>query len=105
MDECEGSIDDLSDFGKELMNLYGRVHNQVLVAGFGDVLGLNHLTLHQYLQMQGYKFGSHYYRCVFEALNDISNFEWEQIRARKKTNKSTAGGVGSGDSDPKGRRK
>lgn len=79
------------------MRLYERVHNQVLVTGFGDVLGLNHLTLHQYLQMYGYTFGSHYYRCVFEALNEISSFEWEQIRSRKKAS--------IGNLESKGRRK
>lgn len=82
IDECEGSIEDLSSYGQEVMSLYGAISSQVIVAGMGEVIGLNHLALHEYLRMCEYK-GS-YYRCLFEAVNQVHSFEWQEIRKHKE---------------------
>jgi len=53
------------------LKLYQQVSSQLVVAGMGTVLGINHLAVHEYLKMLQFK--GLEYRFLFNKINQLSN--------------------------------
>lgn len=70
IDKCEGLVEDLHPFLATALRIYSMVNDQVLVAGMGEVIGLNQLAIHAYMERQGY--GELEYQLLFDKVVDIS---------------------------------
>jgi hypothetical protein len=66
---CETLLDDLSILSEKAIRVYTATANQLLVAGMGAVLGINHLAIHEYMRMCGWE--GLEYRIIFEKVVEM----------------------------------
>lgn len=69
---CEGLLAGIHPFYAEALRIYSAISDQVIVAGFGDVIGLQHEAVHKYMERSGYLGGGELrYQKLFEKVLDI----------------------------------
>ena len=66
----EDMFEGTSDLSLTAFNVFCATNNQVIVAGMGDVLGINHQAIHMYMQSQ-MTLTRLEYKTVFEHVIDI----------------------------------
>lgn len=66
---------------QEVFFVFQLVDNQVIVGGLGDIIGLNHIALHEALKMLGYTGDE--YKKIFLAVNYLASYKHAEIRKYK----------------------
>ena len=92
--KCEAIEDDLEEnlswISRDAMAVYNACSNQVIVAGLGTVLGINHQAIHAYMKMQ-FGFTPLEYRTVFNRVISIDRIAGIMRERYKEANTSGNG--------------
>jgi len=97
LDECEELRSYYPNDVQYALNTFFVLQDQVIVAGMGEVLGLNHLAIHAYFEkVEQIKIGA-YYRWLFLTVIDFDRM----MRSKSKENNPKKPKTVGGGSKPK----
>ena len=82
IEDCEKLITSISQWDRKALELYDFLSNQVLVAGMGEIIGINHLAVHEYLRLLEYTPFEH--RMVFQRILQIEGATRTELAKYKK---------------------